>query len=495
MAIGRSAGNADGAAVAGPASSGEQELAHGTLGTAHIVFMVMAAIAPAAGAVGLLPLAIGLGDGVGTPGSVLLVGVILLVFAVGFTRMVPLIRNAGAFYAYVRKGMGPVGGLVAAFIALASYIGISAAVVGAFSFFAKVTFVDLFGIDLAWPVWAVLCVVGVLALAYFRVTLAAGVLTALFLAEFAAVLVLDIAVLVKEGPGNFTGLGVFDPSNVFVSGTIGVALIYGFSFFQGFEGTAIYAEEAKDPARTVPRATYLAIGGITVWYIVTSWALLVGAGGEDAPGRALADPGAFVYALSDSYVGHTWTDLLKILIVTSMFAGVLAFHNASTRYMFSLARDGFLPSALARVHPTQKSPTVANGVSAGLVLLVSLSYAVAGLDPLTSLSTSLTGFGAVGVLVLITATSLSVAAYFLRQGKRTVTHVLLPVIGTAGVGTGLYFSLANYSVITGTTDALINNLPWVHVVIALVVIAMCLHVRRTDPRRWVRASGADAPDG
>src|SRR5689334_8290470 len=100
-------------------TSGAREagLAGGTLGAGHLVFMVMAAVAPAAGAVALIPLSIALGVGVGTPGVFVIVALTLLLFAVGFTRMVPYVRNAGAFYAFINKGLGRLAGLPAAYVA------------------------------------------------------------------------------------------------------------------------------------------------------------------------------------------------------------------------------------------------------------------------------------------------------------------------------------------------------------------------------------------
>ncbi len=470
-----------------PVADGDDRLAPGSLSAAHIVFMVMAAIAPAAVAVGLLPLAIGLGVGVGTPGVIGLVGLTLLCFAVGFTKMVPLIRNAGAFYAFIRRGLGNTAGLVAAFVALASYVAIAAAIAGGFAFFATITFSELFGLDLPWPVWAALCIAGVFALGYFRITLAATVLTVLFLAELTAVLVLDIAVLAQEGLGSFASLDAFAPSNVFVPGALGVTIIFAFAFFQGFEGAAIYSEEARDPDRTIPRATYTAIAAITVFYILTSMAMLVGGGGADAPANAMADPGMFVYGLTDTYVGSLWTKLLQVLIVTSMFAGVLAFHNAATRYMFSLARDGFLPKPLAAVHRSHQAPSVAGAVNAVLLLVICMGFAVAGMDPLIELSTSLTGFAAVGILAMVTVTSVAVAVYFGKRGQIDLRHVVAPVLGALGVGAGLVLSLSNYSALTGATGGWINQLPWIHLLVIALALVLAYRTRTKDPERWARA--------
>src|SRR5262245_62969426 len=105
----------------------ERGLARGSLGPAHIVFMIMAAVAPAGGAVAIIPLAIALGVGVGTPGMFVVVGLVLVLFAVGFTRMVPFVRNAGAFFSYIANGLGRPPGLAAAFVAASAYLGIGCA--------------------------------------------------------------------------------------------------------------------------------------------------------------------------------------------------------------------------------------------------------------------------------------------------------------------------------------------------------------------------------
>src|SRR5699024_10968664 len=153
------------------------------------------------------------------------------------------------------------------------------------------------------------------------------------------VLVLDVAVLVRNGMGSLPAAS-FSPGEVFGAGAVGVGMIFAFSCYQGFEGTAIYAEEAREPERTIPRATYVAICCIGLFFILTSWAFISGAGGDQAAATALKDPGSFAYNLSDEFVGTAWTSVLEVLIVTSTFAGVLAFHNAASRYMFALARDG-----------------------------------------------------------------------------------------------------------------------------------------------------------
>ena len=60
------------------------------------------------------------------------------------------------------------------------------------------------------------------------------------------------------------------------------------------------------------------------------------------------------------------TRAFQLTIVTGSFACQLAFFNTATRYLFSMGREGVLPRALGRTHPTHKSPHVASFVVGGL---------------------------------------------------------------------------------------------------------------------------------
>jgi amino acid transporter len=465
-----------------PTSKGA-ELAQGRLSVAHIVFMVMATVAPAGGAVAILPLAIGLGVGIGTPGMYVFVLAIMLLFAVGFTRMVPFVHNAGAFFAYLVRGLGRPVGLAGAYVATSAYLALASATGGAMGFFASGSVAKFTGLELPWWVYTLIGLLLTFVLGYLRITLAAGVLGVALVLELVVLLVLDVAIIVQNGVSSLS-LSSFSPGNVFVPGVAGVGLIFAFSCYQGFEGTAIYAEEARDPERTVPRATYIAMGCIGLFFVLTSWAFL--ASSPDAVAAAAESPGTFAFALSDQFVGSAWTSILEILIVTSCFAGMLAFHNAAARYMFALGRDGFLPRPLQTLHPRFQSPTIAGATGFVIATVVVIGFAVAGLDPLTNLTSALTGFGAVGLMVLITSTSLAVIVFFARSGKFGWAYTVAPGVALLGFGAVTYFALTNFSAITGTDSPVINGLPYFHVLTVLVAIAVALHARSARPDVYLK---------
>jgi amino acid transporter len=298
------------------------------------------------------------------------------------------------------------------------------------------------------------------------------------------VLLLDAAVLIDQGPSAFS-LRVFAPGEVF-GGSVGVAVIYGFSSFLGFEGTAIYAEEARDPARTVRKATYAAIAIVGVFYVACAWALVASAGIGDAVRVAGSDPGAFVFGATDRFLGSAALDVFSVLVVTSSFAAVLAFHNAASRYFYALARDGFMPAPLGRTHPRFGSPYIAGLTQIAILCAIVFGFAIAGLDPLLNLATAMTGVGAVGLMSLLVVTSAAIAVFFTRRGEVGAATVAAPVVATVVIGIATVLALTNYPSLTGSTSDVINSLPWLYVPIVAGGIAVALAARSRDPQRYAR---------
>ncbi|MGW1274708.1 amino acid permease [Streptomyces sp. NPDC002491] len=112
----------------------------------------------------------------------------------------------------------------------------------------------------------------------------AKVLAALLIAETAVLALLAGAILL-EGGANGLSLASFAPSHVLtsqMSASLGLAV----AAFIGFEATALYREEARDPDRTVPRATYLAVGFLGLFYTFVVWVIVQAFGDAGAVGAA-----------------------------------------------------------------------------------------------------------------------------------------------------------------------------------------------------------------
>jgi amino acid transporter len=83
------------------------------------------------------------------------------------------------------------------------------------------------------------------------------------------------------------------------------------------------------------------------------------------------------------YVGSVAGDLVQVLLITSLFAALLSFHNVLARYVFSLGNTAALPAKCGRSHTRHASPHVASAVQTVSALVLVVASALAGLDPVT----------------------------------------------------------------------------------------------------------------
>lgn len=474
----------------------DEQLRRNELGTSGIVFLVVAAAAPLTAVVATVPLSIALGNGIGTPGAYVIAGITLLLFAVGYVAMSRHMTNVGAFYAYICNGLGRPTGTAAAMIAVIAYNAMMIAVVALVGTFASPVFADELHIDLPWEVWGGIGVALVAVLSCFEIHLSARVLGIALICEVLILLVMDLGILFSEGPKGFP-LDSFSPSDVF-AGAAGVSIMYAFASFVGFEATAIYGEEAREPRRTVPRATYIAIGLISIFYGVTTWALIAAFGAGGVVAAAADDPAGFVFAANAEYVGGFTVHAMNILIVTSSFAALLAFHNAASRYMYGLARDGVLPRRLAHTHPRYGSPIAASALQIAIAVVVVGAFALTGMDPLVELAAAFLGLGTLGVIVLQALASFSVIGFFWRRPDRRLWNtVIAPLLGGAGLTAGAVLVIKNYSSLTGANSDVINNLWWLLPVAAVLGLLVAARLKTRHPDVYAalgRDRGGPDPD-
>lgn len=460
-------------------------LAAGRLGVGDIVFFVISAAAPLTVVVSAAPTTMRMG-GIGAAGSMLVCAVVLILFALGFTAMSTHVRNAGAFYAYVARGLGKPAGMGIAFVTIFAYAILSVCFYGFIGFFGELTFGGIFGIQLPWVVWSLLAAGIVAVLGYRKIDVGARVLGVLLTAEVAILLVLAVAVLAQGGPEPWSA-APFDPSEVFFAAGAGSLFVVGFGAYLGFEGTAIYAEEAKHPKRTVPIATYLAIAFLGVFYAFTFWVLTVAFGADGVIGLARSDAfETMVFAAADQYLGGWAAVVMQVLIVTSFFACVLAFHNASSRYLFALGRERLLPAALGRTHPRTKAPAVASWVMSGLAVAAILVAFALGADPFLQFAIWTYATGVAALVFAQAMAAISVVGFFAkdRRGHSPWRVLVAPALGAAGLMAGFLLIVFNFEIVTTMTGPVnwLLLLPTPVLFIAGIVWGML--IRRRDPARY-----------
>ncbi|MCU1545159.1 MAG: family permease [Homoserinimonas sp.] len=425
----------------------------GNLGTGGVAFMVVAAAAPLTVIGGNAPLGIGQGNGAGAPVGFLLASIVLLLFSVGFVALTPYVKEAGAFFSYVTLGLGSRAGMGTAYVALVAYTAIQAGVYG-YMGWAVMDLVRFYGgPEIHWSVFAIASLVIVGLLGYRHIDLSSKVLGIALVLELVIMMVVNVAVIADGGPEG-RSMESFDPQ-VFLTGGLGVAVLFALTGFIGFESTAIYRDEARNPGRTIPRATYLAVGIIGVFYTLSVWVLVIAAGPShagDVAKETLFGTKNMLLDTAGDFAGTFTRDLMQILLITSLFACVLSFHNIVARYQFSLAKIGSMPSSLANVHPKHHSPATSSVVQSITATILVILFVVIGLDPLVEVFGYMAGVATVGMVMLMLITTVAVISYFVKNPARQRdrwTSVRIPVVAVFALIAAAWLVLANFTMVTG----------------------------------------------
>ncbi|MFE0100940.1 APC family permease [Streptomyces sp. NPDC059009] len=457
------------------------------LGVLAILFLVLSAQAPLTGIAGAVPLSVALGNGAGVPAAYVAAGAVVLLFSVGFVAMSRYVVDAGAFYTYIGKGLGRTTGTASAAVALFAYCAIQAAMYGLFGATVRQLLLEHGGVDLPWWVWALAAMAVVQVLGAAGIDMGAKVLAVFVLAETSVLLAFALVTLVRGGGPEGLGFTESFSAHAALDGAPGVALMFAVASMFGFEATAIYGEEARDAHRTVPRATYLSITLITAFFALTSWMVISAYGASGARGaaaKALAggDSSAFVFGPITDRFGAWAGDLLPVLLATSLFAGILAFHNSANRYLFSLGREALLPAGLCRLNGRQ-APWAAGTAQTVIALLLVVPFALAGKDPVLTLFSWFSGAAVLAIMLLYFLTSLSVVVFFRRARlDRRLWHTLLaPSLGALGIAGAIGLILANLTTLIGGDRTTATWLALAVPAVFLLGAAAQVTRRRSDP--------------
>jgi amino acid transporter len=430
-------------------------LKENSLGVPSIFFYIIAAASPLTVVVALYPIIIGAGNGIGMPGAFVIAAVVLMIFAVGYVAMSRHVTNAGAFYAYVTLGLGRITGLGSASLAIFAYNAIQAGLYGGFGYYASELLNPMLGVSIPWWAYAFIGLLLCLGLGVQGVHSGAKVLGVFMTLEVTMITVLSVFSLFGDAvPVSQFSLEPFSPS-VVLGGALGVALMFAHASFIGFEGSAIYGEEARDPARTIPRATYLSIAFMGILYAVSGWLIMNALGLDKVVAIANETGGNFIFVASDTIIGHNISLIFQILIVTATFAAIVTFHNNVSRYLFSLGRQTLVWKPLGWTLPTRQTPWVASVVQSLMVGIVIALFALFDQDPFATLFTWATGIGTIGVILSQLVAGIAIFVFFRRSDvdKRRWNTVIAPILAIIGLGAFFVLTLNSLDVLLGVHGA------------------------------------------
>ncbi|MGP3984763.1 APC family permease [Streptomyces sp. KR80] len=436
------------------------------IGTAGLLLAVLAASAPLMVVAGVMPTAFAVMGIVGQPLLFVLLGVVLALFSVGYAEMSRHVHNAGAFYAYIARGLGGTAGAGAAVLALVSYSAMQVGVYGIFGHELTVLLNAHLQITIEWwvPALAGVALVGVLG--WLKIDLNVKVLGVLLLVECFMVVVFDVAAVIDPAAEGLS-LHAFDPATLTGAG-LGTALCFCIASFVGFEQPAVYAEEASRPHVVVARVTLVVVGFATVFFTVSSWAISVATGPSEVVLTAQKQGPGLLFALTESRLGTGFADVLHLFFVTGMFACMLSFHHVVARYAFAMGREGLLPAAFGGTSRTSGAPALGSLLQSAVSLIVVIAFAVSDDNPIGDPTVPVLrlfawsgNVGALGVIVLLVTTSVAVAAFFVRRGavRSQAWRIFASAVSGVALAVIAVYAVKDFYVLVGTGPS--SSLRWI----------------------------------
>ncbi len=395
-----------------------------------------------------------------------LIGLIGMLFtAASYAKMSNEFPIAGSVYSYASRGLHSYAGFIAGWLMILDYILVPAllyvvAAVGLRTMLPEIpsfiwvlvfvvlnTFINILGIQMTARTNKIILACQIVVLAIF------GVVTAW---------------AVSRGVNNAS----FTMDPIFQPGVFTIALVVGATStavlsFLGFDSIATLAEESTGGSKSVGKAAVLALVIISIFFVVQTYlAALIEPNLTQAiaDGKTDADNAFYYVAL---LAGGRWLMIMTILavVVAWGFANSLGIQAATARILFSMARDGYLPRPLSKVHPRYKSPYMSTIV----VAVISIGAAAFFFNALDSL-VHLVNFGALSSFLIL---HVAVIYYFLIKKKSTnyFAYLVMPIIGILIVGY-IWINLGSLAFIYGFS--------WL--VIGFILLAIISKGFKTTPK-------------
>lgn len=339
----------------------------------------VANIAPTASPTVVIPLVFALAGG-GTWLAYLFALVSILFVSWNINQFAKRSASPGSFYAYVAQGLGPTAGVLVGWALLIAYIGTASAVTGGFTNYLHVLVAPwIGGGDAPSPAFSAgftaVAVLGAWFFAYKDVKLSARLMLTFEGISVSLIAVIVAATIARHG-------WHLDRSQFSLHGVsadqLRLGLVLAIFSFVGFESATALGAEAKKPLKTIPRAVIRSAIFVGLFFVVSSYGLVLGFHGESVPLDKSSAP-------LNVLAGKAGLSLLEPLIsagaVISFFACTLASITAGARILFLMARHGLFPAALGSAHSTNETPARAVTISSILAFVPAAALAAFGVGP------------------------------------------------------------------------------------------------------------------
>lgn len=270
-----------------------------------------------------------------------------IVLAFIFSELAGLYPYAGGPYAYVRKGLGKLGGYLTGVLTIVEFICASAAVTISIASYVSWIYPSIPKMYVALGVYALFLLIDVIGIkqsAIFQLIITSVAIGAL--------------VMFFVGTADAVTLSETFRIEPFVSGAKGIviAIPYALWFYLCFEGIALAAEETVNPktdmrigfGTSIVTVAVLNFGVLIFCLATVDWHDLLMNDYPLSSAMHLVNPD-----------GGKWLVIFTTLALSSLLASLHGMINGFSRQSFALSRAGYLPKIMSHIHPVTKTPYLA----------------------------------------------------------------------------------------------------------------------------------------
>ena len=181
---------------------------------------------------------------------------------------------------------------------------------------------------------------------------------------------------------------------------------------------------------------------------------------------------------------------MSLLFISSVFAALLAFHNAVARYLYALGREGLVPAALGRTHKIHLSPHVGSLSQTVLAVIIVLLFVITAQDPVLALFTWLTQLGTLAIIVLMAIASFAVVAFFAANrglDNNPLRTTVAPIVGGLAMTAVAIYAASQFGLLIGNPESPLRwLLPGLIVVAAAAGVGTALALRSRSPELYAQ---------
>jgi amino acid transporter len=445
-------------------------LERGALNLLDIATSTMANIAPAMSFFFSSAL-IAASAGIGSPLTIIAAAIAIALLGNTLAEFSRAIPSTGSFITFIGKTFGPVMAVTTTIVISIGYIVAMASVIDISGGWVQIILNKYLGINIPWQLLTLIFVALVFFLMVRGVHLSTQMAGYFFGLEMLVLVLVSIIVLVTHA-GSLS-LAPFNPANI-SGGLTGLGLGFPVAvyLFIGWENSAALAEETTDPRHNVPKAIYASILLMAVSYIVFMYATVVAFNYDVKTLSASAVP--FIDAAQK--ISAILALLAYIAGFTSIMSAMIAGSNSQSRLIFNAAREGLLPSWLAKLHPTRHTPWMSflAFVGIGLAIVYIFGWTV---DPVTFFGEIAT-LGTILVSLVYLVSNLALPFYYRRYHPEqfsVVKHLILPILGILAIGFPLW------GLVQPNQPAPFSLFPWISLAVIVLAFIYAFILSQRDP--------------